>query len=54
MPQATRSEDIGLRKESLLCNMSHSERVDFIAEGLPSIFESASPLSRPLKRAAGD
>ena len=46
MPQAQRSSDIGLRKGRLLCNMSHSDRLSFIADGLPIIFESANSLIR--------
>lgn len=46
MPQVTCSSDIGLRRAKLLCNMPHSDRLSFIAEGLPIIFESASSLMR--------
>lgn len=33
--------DIGLRQGKLLCQMKHAERLDFLAEGLPIILESA-------------
>ena len=33
--------EIGLRQARLLCQMKHGERLDFIAEGLPSILDSA-------------
>src|SRR5215203_2737606 len=33
--------DIGLRQGRILCQMKQGERLDFIAEGLPLIFESA-------------
>jgi hypothetical protein len=33
--------DIGLRQGRALCQMKHAERLDFIAEGLPLILESA-------------
>jgi|SRR5664279_1770222 len=33
--------DIGLRQGKLLCQMKHNERIDFLAEGLPIILDSA-------------
>jgi hypothetical protein len=33
--------DIGLRQSKVLCQMRHGERLDFIAEGLPIVLESA-------------
>jgi hypothetical protein len=33
--------DIGLRQGRASCQMKHAERLDFIAEGLPLILESA-------------
>ena len=33
--------DIGLRQGKILCQMNHNERLDFLAEGLPIILDSA-------------
>jgi len=33
--------DIGLRQGKILCQMNHNERIDFLAEGLPIILDSA-------------
>ncbi len=46
MPAAKKSSDIGLRMGTLLCNMPAAKRKEFIAEGLPQIFESAASLVR--------
>jgi hypothetical protein len=46
--------EIGLRPARLLCQMKHGDRLDFIAEGLPLILDSARGLwnaSRQLKDA---
>lgn len=44
MPQAKKSSEIGLRMGALLCNMSAADRLSFVAEGLPIIFDSAASL----------
>ncbi|MGD0193123.1 MAG: hypothetical protein ABSD74_20495 [Rhizomicrobium sp.] len=46
MPLAIKSSEIGLRKGNLLCGMSTKDRLAFIAEGLPIIFDSAASLVR--------
>ena len=39
-----KSSEIGLRKGLRLCNMSSTDRLNFIAEGLPLIYQSAASL----------
>src|ERR1700693_4570393 len=36
-----RKLDIGLGQGNLLCQMKHDDRLDFLAEGLPIILDSA-------------
>lgn len=45
MAEARKSSDIGLGKGALICNMPAPQRLDFIAEGLPVLFESAKSLA---------
>jgi hypothetical protein len=44
MPHVTRSSDIGLKRGRLICNMPHDDRLEFIAEGLPMLLDSAKSL----------
>lgn len=44
MVQATKASEIGLGQATQICNMSAKQRFEFIAEGLPIIFESAQSL----------
>lgn len=53
MPSITKSSQIGQKQARALCNMNPKERLDFIAEGLPVIYESATSLfaaSQQLKK----
>ncbi|MBL8578695.1 MAG: hypothetical protein JNK47_15845 [Mesorhizobium sp.] len=45
MAEAKKSTEIGLGKAALICNMPAKERLAFIAEGLPILFESARGLA---------
>lgn len=45
MAEVKKSSDIGLGKAALICNMPAQRRLDFIAEGLPVLFESAKSLA---------
>lgn len=52
MNSTRKSEDIGLGQAHVICNMKAEERLKFIAEGLPIIFDSAKSFmtaSRSLK-----
>jgi hypothetical protein len=46
--------NIGLRRAKLLCQMPTKERLDFIAEGLPVILESARGFWRASEKLADD
>ena len=45
MTETKKSSDIGLGKAALICNMPADKRLEFIAEGLPVLFESAKSLA---------
>lgn len=44
MVEAKKSEDIGMKRGKVLCNLSHSGQLDIIAEGLPILMRSAGEL----------
>jgi hypothetical protein len=48
-----KSAEIGLRKARALCNMSVADRMAFVAEGLPILFESAQSLARASEALTG-
>jgi hypothetical protein len=39
-----KASEIGLKQAGLICNMPHHRRLEFIAKGLPTLFESAKSL----------
>jgi hypothetical protein len=45
MAETNKASDIGTRKAALICNMPADQRLEFIAEGLPILFESAKSLA---------
>ncbi len=45
MTEAKKSSDIGLGKAAIICNLPAEQRLEFIAEGLPILFESAKSLA---------
>jgi hypothetical protein len=45
MAETKKASDIGMRKARLICNMGADQRLEFIAGGLPILFESAKSLA---------
>ena len=45
MAETKKASDIGIGKAALICNMPPDQRLKFIAEGLPILFESAKSLA---------
>ncbi len=52
MPQTTKIHQLGFRQARALCNMDAKRRLQFIAEGLPIIAESARSLMDASRRLA--
>jgi hypothetical protein len=48
-----RAEEIGLRQANQICNLSATQRLEFIAEGLPIVFASAQSLMKASRAIAG-